>query len=287
MYLDNFLGSNKSMLMFLFIYFGFQIFAQVYSRHIEKLPSTKNYLQNFIFALVLMGLVINYGNPLIYFNAYSLIYLILTFVFLVIYCFSKRALDEMSEKDRRFGKGGLMKSITIVTLFLYGGLALMYLVTYFKNVESMSQFVTVGGMLLLYMGLVGAIYGIKNVDDQDNLAISFFLYPLLFMTNGLERNSFMRYAYIIIFTSVVALWGFFGVEWFTGKKEYENVNAKVCKAYLGITDDQLAGGNDLQTETKLNTKNINFIYTAVGLILVTFVIALVFMFVSFQKSGSI
>ena len=52
---------------------------------------------------------------------------------------------------------------------------------------------------------------------------------------------------------------------------------------IGISDEQLASPIDAPTATKLNSRNINFLYTAIGLIFVTFVIALVFIFISFQK----
>lgn len=176
-----------------------------------------------------------------------------------------------------------MKVLTLIILFIYGGLALFYLIFYLKinGIYEKGPIVLLTGVLIA--SLIAAFYGFKNKqDDQNNIVLSLYLYPLLFLTQ-FSGSSFLSYSYIIIFTTVIALWGFFGVEWFVGPNNSDVINTKTCKAYLGISDDQLLTPNTMETETKMNTRNISFMFIALGLIFVVFVMALIFTYLTVQK----
>jgi len=269
-------------IFFIFVYFGFQIFSQIWNTSIG-IPSTRNYIQNFISALVLIGLVIYFADPQIITNQYSLFFFIITFVLVLLYSYAKKGLDDMSEKDKALGKDNMLKVITILMIFAFGTLAFMYFIFYVRRFE-FGEFwkpFLAGGLVI---GLMIAFYFLKHKkDDKDNIVLALYLYPFLFLTKGLADSRFLSYAYIVLYTAVIALWGFFGVEWFTGKKDYEGVSEKVCKAYLGISDDDLSTPIGQQGQTKINTRNINFIYIAIGLIFCSFVLAVIFMYISFQK----
>ena len=57
-------NSHRIILLYFLLYFGFQIFAQIWGKYLNTgIPISKNYLQNFINTLVLIGLVIYFGNP--------------------------------------------------------------------------------------------------------------------------------------------------------------------------------------------------------------------------------
>jgi len=276
---------NKPFLLFVFIYFGFQLFAQIWNKHLGA-PSSRNSIQNFVSALVLIALVIYFGNPQLSDSKYVYIFIGITYITILLYSYAKKGLEEMSEKDKKLGKDSSLKVLTIIIIFIYGTLAIIYLGTYMSRMGTafgMGEPLKIFGVGVLLIGLTIAFYKLKNnKDDQDNLALALYLYPFLFLTRGLTESRFMSYIYAVFFTTVVALWGFFGVEWFTGKKDYEGVNEKVCKAYLGISDDAVITPISQDTQTKINTRNINFIYVAVGLIFVTFMLAAIFMYVSFK-----
>lgn len=288
MIIENSLPNDKittPFLIFMFIYFGMQIGSQIWGKYVDKggIPAYNNYIQNFVSAIVLIGLVIYFARPTFLLNRYSSVFFILTFVFALIYAFLKKGLDDMNEKDKKLGRGTLMKSLTVMMLFLYGGIAFAYFVVYMKRADSKSFLFKHLGVSVLLIALITSFYVFKvNKYDQDNITISLFLYPILFLTRGIEDSKFLSYTYIIIYTTVVALWGFFGVEWFTGKK-YDEVNNKTCKAYLGISDEQLSTPYGPQTQTKINTTNINFIFLAMGMIFLTFIVALIFVFITIQK----
>ena len=117
-----------------------------------------------------------------------------------------------------------------------------------------------------------------------NFPLSLFLYPFLFLTAGVGTYTGTTYLYVFIFTTVVALWGFFGIEWFTGlKKEFEGtINRGMCKAYLGLSDEDTSG-TPVETQTQVNKKNINMVYIAISIIFVVFVLAILVGFVAINK----
>lgn len=94
-------SKNLTIMLFIFIYFGFQFFSQIWNKSISGIPGTKNYMQNFISSIVLIGLVIYYANPQFDVNKYWTFFLVFTFIIIFIYCYSKKGLDEMSEKDKK------------------------------------------------------------------------------------------------------------------------------------------------------------------------------------------
>jgi len=278
------INKNLPFILFIFLYFGFQIFSQIWIKFVSPIPSTRNYIQNFIAALVLIALVIYYGNPKMEVDKYWTVFLIGTFLFVFLYCYAKKGLDDMSERDKKTGKDSGMKVITILVIFLYGSLGIVYLIFYMRKLNNRTDFFKIMGSTVLIAGLIGFFYGFKpNKDDQDNIVLALYLFPLLFLTKNLENSKFLSYTYIILYATVISLWGFFGVEWFVGKKDYQYVNEQVCKDYLGISDDQLASPLNGETQLKINTRNINYIYILVGLIFITFIVALVFVFLSVQK----
>lgn len=285
LYYSNSFEQNLPFIMFVFIYFGFQIFSQIYYAKINTgIPSTRNYMQNFIAALVLIVIVIYYAKPRFIINMYSGIFFFVTIAFVLMFCYAKKGMDDMSEKDKRMKKDSGMKGIAILVIFLFGSLALGYIIMSLNRYQSRSDIFMVMGVALLIVGLIVAFNLLKNdVNDQNNLVLALYLYPILFLTKGLNESRMLNYGYLIIFTTVIALWGFFGVEWFTGKKEYEGVNEKVCKAYLGISDDDMISPIGKQTQTKINSRNINFIFVAIGLIFISFIVALVFVFIMLNK----
>ncbi len=283
---ETFNKKNTPFLLFIGVYLGFQIFAQIWGTFINTgIPANKNYIQNFVAALVLIFLVIYYGNPQIDLkNPYNIIFFVATFIFVFLYCYAKKSMDDMSEKEKLQGKNRSIKVLTMVIIFLYAGLAFTYLTFYLKREDSGWVRGKILGTTVIIAALITGFYFFKNnKDEQNNVVLSLYLYPLLFLTSGLEESRFLQYSYTILYTTVIALWGFFGVEWFTGKKEYEGINTQTCKAYLGISDDQLTSPLTPQTQTAINTRNINFIYIAMGLIFTTFVVALIFVFVTVQK----
>ena len=74
---------QKILFIFLLLYFGFQIFAQIWGKYLETgIPISKNYLQNFVNTLVLIGLVIYFAKPNIPINRWITSIVILTYVFM-------------------------------------------------------------------------------------------------------------------------------------------------------------------------------------------------------------
>jgi len=277
--------NNLPFILFIFVYFGFQIFSQIWGKFINTgIPGTRNYIQNFISALVLIVLVIYFAKPKLLINKYSTIFFIVTFIFVFIFCYAKKGIDDMSEKDKQMKKDVGMKGITVIMMFLFGGLGLAYFIIAMRQAGTRSDYFKIFGSGILIVSLIGSFYGFKSDrDDQNNLVPALYLYPLLFLTKGMSESRFMSYSYLILYTTVIALWGFFGVEWFTGKKEYDGINEQVCKAYLGLSDDDMASPIGKLTQTRINTKNINFIFIVVALIFVSFIIALIFVFMIVQK----
>jgi len=277
---------NSVILLFLVVYFGFQIFSQMWGTYFsEGVPSTQNYVQNFVFALVLIGLVIYFGNPKIPFNKATLSVVVVMFVFNFLYCYSKKAIDNQSKKDDDNNVNSQKKALVIILSSIFGLLVAIYIYLYMTSVE-MGQRTNVLIYFAILVVLLTSFYYFKNSNQYENkFSLPLLLYPLLFLTSNVGTYWGVTLIYVTMFTTVVAMWGFFGVEWFVGpKKEYMGgINREMCKAYLGISDSDLTSTGNPQTQTAINTKNINFIYIAVSLIFVAFLVAVVFAYVSIKK----
>lgn len=282
-----FMDSSKTLIyLFFFIYFGFQIFSQMWGKYLQTgIPVSKNYIQNFINALVLIGLVFYFANPIIPLTALTSIVMAITFVFVFMYSYAKKAIDDECPKDKQNNVNSGKRSLTIILIIFYAILVLIYTLLYFTVVNRDERLmVLLGGVILCI--LYFSFYFFKNREQNENkFPLSLFLYPFLFLTVGVGQHIGLTTIYSILFTTVVALWGFFGVEWFVGpKREYEGtINKGMCKAYLGLSDDDTANEVQPQTQTQINKRNINYIYIAVSLIFVVFILALLFTFVSVKK----
>ena len=125
----------------------------------------------------------------------------------------------------------------------------------------------------------------NKIDTENQLPLSLFIYPVLFLTTGLAKSKVLTYIYVILFTSLASLWGFFGIEWFVKKKkEFEDtINNDMCKAYLGISDGDLSLKPKETSQTEINKRNIQYIYIAVSLIFIIFVLAMLFTYVSMNS----
>lgn len=279
-------SSKTTIYLFFFIFFGFQIFSQMWGKYLQTgIPVTKNYIQNFINALVLIGLVFYFANPVIPLTSLTSITMGITFVFVFMYSYAKKAIDEECPKNKQNNANSGKRSLTLIIIIFYAILVLIYTLLYFTIVNRDERLmILLGGSILCI--LYFSFYFFKNRELNENkFPLSLFLYPFLFLTVGVGQHLGLTIIYSILFTTVVALWGFFGVEWFVGlKKELDGtINKGMCKAYLGLSDDDTANDVPPQTQTQINRKNINYIYIAVSLIFVVFILALLFTFVSVKK----
>jgi Ca2+/Na+ antiporter len=278
---------KKIVLLFFFIYFAFQIFAQIWGTYIDKggIPSGNNYTQNFTTALVLIGLVGYFCNPEINMNNWSSYFvLIMTFVLVFIYCYSKRVLDTQTQNDKANGKNNTQVWLICVMVAIYSAIILGYFITYFSY-SNMEERKTVLWSIPILAILYFSFYFFKTNNTYENkFVIPFFLYPVLFLSNNLEKSSILSNGYIIMFVSVVSMWGFFGVEWFVGPTiDYQNnLDTNQCRATLGISDDSMITP-DTDTDTKKNTRNINYLYIAISLIFMTIIISVLITFLAFQN----
>ena len=171
------ISRNLPILLFIFIFFGFQIFYQIWNYSFQ-IPSNKNNMQNFVFALVLIGLVIYYGNPQLSANFYSSIALILTFILLFIYCYSKKGLDDMTEKDKKLGLDVRSKGLTLIIVAFYGVIALIYLGIYLSRTESLLKAGEIVGVGILIIFLVIFFHKFNtNPDDHNNLPLGLYIFP--------------------------------------------------------------------------------------------------------------
>jgi hypothetical protein len=276
-------NSQKIVFIFLILYFGFQIFAQIWGKYLETgIPISKNYLQNFVNTLVLIGILIYFANPNIPINKWITLVIIITYVFMLMYCYAKKGLDEQNEKDTKKNVNTNKKGLQIIIIIIYSILISVYLSYYIYKINRVERLnLLIGGILLSV--LYFTFYIFKNSTDTENqFPLSLFIYPILFLTTGLANSNLLTYIYAILFTSVASLWGFFGIEWFVKKKkEFENtINRDMCKAYLGISDDDLSMKPKDITQTELNKKNIQYIYIAICLIFVVFILAMFFTYIS-------
>lgn len=272
-------------ILFFLVYFGFQIFSQMYGRYLSTgIPASRNYLQNFVSALVLIGLVSYFTQPDIEFNPLNLGAVIGVFIFMFLYCYAKKTMDEQTEKERQNGEHNGKKSLQVIIIIFYAFIALAFSGIYMMNVDKSSRLRILLGAVLLAV-LYFTFYIFKNPDHTENkFPLSLFLYPFLFLTNDLGNMRSLSFLYSIIFTTVVSLWGFFGIEWFTGtKKEFEGtINRGMCKSYLGITDEDLSQNPTPKIQADINKRNINYIYIAITLIFVMFIAGLLFTYVSLK-----
>jgi hypothetical protein len=277
---------QKILFIFLILYFGFQIFAQIWGKYLETgIPISKNYLQNFVNTLVLIGLVIYFANPNIPINRWITLIVILTYVFIFFYCYAKKGIDEQSERDSQKNVNNSKKSLQITVIIIYSILIFIYIAYYIYGVNRSERINLLIGAVLLSI-LYFTFYIFKNKTDTENqIPLSLFIYPVLFLTTGLANNKVLKYIYAILFTSVASLWGFFGIEWFVKKKkEFEDtINRNMCKAYLGISDDDLSMKPKDISQTETNKINIQYIYIAISLIFIIFVLAILFTYISMNS----
>jgi len=277
---------QKVIFIFLILYFGFQIFAQIWGKYLETgIPISKNYLQNFVNTLVLIAILIYFGNPNIPLNRWITLVVIITYVFMFFYCYAKKGLDDQSARDSKKNLNQSKKTLRIIIVIIYSILIGIYLGIYMFGVnrsEKIGVFIGVTLLCILYF----TFYFFKNKTDTENqFPLSLFIYPVLFLTTGLGKNKALTYIYVVLFTSLASLWGFFGIEWFVKKKkEYDDsINRDMCKAYLGISDDDLSLKPKDLTQTELNKQNIQYIYIAISLIFIIFVLAILFTYVSMNS----
>ena len=278
---------KKIVLLFFFIYFAFQIFAQIWGTYIDKggIPSAKNYTQNFITALVLIGLVGYFCEPAVSMNNwFSYFVLIMTFILVFIYCYSKRVLDLQTQNDKANGKNKTQVWLICIIVAIYSAIILGYFLTYFQYIETDERktiLLSIPILAILYF----SFYFFKPDSTYENkFVIPFFLYPVLFLSNNLDKSSVLSNGYIILFTSVVAMWGFCGVEWFVGPTiDYQNnLDTQQCRVILGLGDGSMITPNT-DTETKKNTRNINYLYIALSLIFMAVIISILIAYLAFQN----
>ena len=278
---------KKLVLLFFFIYFAFQIFAQIWGTYIDKggIPSSLNYTQNFTTALVLIGLVGYFCEPAINMNDwYSYFVLMITFILVFVYCYSKRVLDTQTQNDKANSKNKAQIILIVIMVVIYAMIIILYFITYIQYAdfdERKNILWSIPILAILYF----SFYFFKSSQDYENkFVIPFFLYPVLFLSNNLEKSSILTNAYIIMFVSVVSMWGFFGVEWFVGPKiDYQsNLDTKQCRAVLGMGDESMITP-DTNTETKKNTRNINYLYIAISLIFMSVIISILITFLALRN----
>jgi hypothetical protein len=277
---------QKIIFIFLILYFGFQIFSQIWGKYLETgIPISKNYLQNFVNTLVLIGLLIYFAKPNIPINRWITLIVIVTYVFMFMYCYVKKGLDDQSQRDSQKNVNNSKKTLQIVIIIIYSLLIFTYYIIYIININLNEQiWVCIGAVLIAV--LYFAFYFFKNKTDSENqIPLSLFIYPVLFLTTGLDKSKVLTYIYVILFTSLASLWGFFGIEWFVKKKkEFEDtINNDMCKAYLGISDGDLSLKPKETSQTEINKRNIQYIYIAVSLIFIIFVLSMLFTYVSMNS----
>jgi hypothetical protein len=278
---------KKLVLLFFFIYFAFQIFAQIWGTYIDNggIPSGNNYTQNFTTALVLIGLVGYFCEPAINMNNwYSYFVLIMTFVLVFVYCYSKRVLDTQTQNDKANGKNNAQVWLICIMIAIYSAIILGYFITYFYY-SNMEERKTILWSIPILAILYFSFYFFKTNNTYENkFVIPFFLYPVLFLSNNLEKSSILSNGYIIMFVSVVSMWGFFGVEWFVGPTiDYQsNLDTNQCRATLGMGDSSMITP-DTDTDIKKNTRNINYLYIAISLIFMAIIISLLITFLALNN----
>jgi hypothetical protein len=277
---------QKVIFIFLILYFGFQIFAQIWGKYLETgIPISRNYLQNFVNTLVLIGIMIYFAAPNIPINRWTTVIVVITYVFMFMYCYAKKGLDDQSARDAKKDVSGSKKSLQIAIIVIYAVLIATYLSYYLygtNRTERVGVFIGVALLACLYF----TFYFFKNSTDTENqFPLSLFIYPVLFLTTGVGKNQILTYIYVVLFTSLASLWGFFGIEWFVKKKKEfdDTINRDICKAYLGISDQDSSLKTKELTQTEINKKNIQYMYIAISLIFIIFVLAMLFTYVSMNS----
>lgn len=277
---------QKVIFIFLILYFGFQIFAQIWGKYLETgIPISRNYLQNFVNTLVLIGILIYFAAPNIPINRWITLIVVITYVFMFLYCYAKKGLDDQSARDAKKDVSGSKKSLQIAIIVIYAVLIATYLSYYLygtNRTERVGVFIGVALLACLYF----TFYFFKNSTDTENqFPLSLFIYPVLFLTTGVGKSPMLTYIYVVLFTSVASLWGFFGIEWFVKKKKEfdDTINRDMCKAYLGISDQDSSLKTKELTQTEINKRNIQYMYIAISLIFIIFVLAMLFTYVSMNS----
>jgi hypothetical protein len=277
---------QKVIFIFLLLYFGFQIFAQIWGKYLETgIPISRNYLQNFVNTLVLIGILIYFAAPNIPINRWITLIVVITYVFMFLYCYAKKGLDDQSARDAKKDVSGSKKSLQIAIIVIYAVLIAIYLSYYLygtNRTERVGVFIGVALLACLYF----TFYFFKNSTDTENqFPLSLFIYPVLFLTTGVGKSPMLTYIYVVLFTSLASLWGFFGIEWFVKKKKEfdDTINRDMCKAYLGISDQDTSLKTKELTQTEINKRNIQYMYIAISLIFIIFVLAMLFTYVSMNS----
>jgi len=284
----NIFDSNpqKVIFVFLLLYFGFQIFAQIWGKYLETgIPISRNYMQNFVNTLVLIGLLIYFANPNIPIDRWITLIVIITYVFMFLYCYVKKGLDDQSVRDSKKNVNDSKKTLQVIIIFIYSLLIFSYLGFYIYRTTGSEKIGILVGVVLLSV-LYFTFYFFKNRTDTENqFPLSLFIYPVLFLTNWDGKNRILKYIYVILFTSVASLWGFFGIEWFVKKKkEFEDtINNEMCKAYLGISDNDLSLKPKNISQAEINKRNIQYIYIAITLVFIVFVICMLFTYIGINS----
>jgi hypothetical protein len=277
---------QKIIFIFLILYFGFQIFAQIWGKYLETgIPISKNYLQNFVNTLVLIGILIYFAAPNIPINRWTTVIVVVTYVFMFMYCYAKKGLDDQSVRDSKKDVSGTKKSLQIAIIIIYSILIGLYLSYYLYGTNRTERIGVLIGVILLAI-LYFTFYFFKNSTDTENqIPLSLYIYPVLFLTTGVGKNLTLTYTYVILFTSVASLWGFFGIEWFVKKKKEfdDTINRDMCKAYLGISDEDVSMTQKELSQTEINKRNIQYMYIAISLIFIIFVLAMLFTYVSMNS----
>ena len=277
---------QKVIFIFLILYFGFQIFAQIWGKYLETgIPISRNYMQNFVNTLVLIGILIYFAAPNIPINRWTTVIVVITYVFMFMYCYAKKGLDDQSARDAKKDVSGSKKSLQIAIIVIYAILIATYLSYYLygtNRTERVGVFIGVALLACLYF----TFYFFKNSTDTENqFPLSLFIYPVLFLTTGVGKSPMLTYLYVVLFTSLASLWGFFGIEWFVKKKKEfdDTINRDMCKAYLGISDQDSSLKTKELTQTEINKRNIQYMYIAISLIFIIFVLAMLFTYVSMNS----
>jgi hypothetical protein len=284
--MNNESNPQKVIFIFLLLYFGFQIFAQIWGKYLETgIPISRNYLQNFVNTLVLIAIMIYFAAPNIPINRWITIVVIITYVFMFLYCYAKKGIDDQSVRDSKKDISGKKKSLQIAIIIIYAALIAVYMSVYLYGINKTERIGIFIGVVLL-SGLYFTFYFFKNNTDTENqFPLSLFIYPVLFLTTDLLKSKILTYIYVILFTSLASLWGFFGIEWFVKKKKEfdDTINRDMCKAYLGISEEDVSFRPKELTQTEINKRNIQYMYIAISLIFIIFVLAMLFTYVSMNS----
>jgi len=274
---------KKLVLLFFFIYFAFQIFAQIWGAYIDTggIPSSLNYTQNFTTALVLIGIVGYFCEPALNMNSwFSYFVLMITFILVFVYCYSKRVIDIQTDADKANNKNSSQIILIAIMIGIYAMIVGVYFITYIQYAdfeERKNILWSVPILAILYF----SFYFFKSSQTYENkFVIPFFIYPVLFLSNNLEKSSILMNSYIMIFVSVVSMWGFFGVEWFVGPSisNQQSSNNTCQNDSLMITPD-----TDTDTVIKKNTRNINYLYIAISLIFMSVIISIIITFLALRN----